>query len=73
VNPRNRRKPRRGRLYRLDLRAFKRMGSVVEGFFAWLGGGFRRSALGGEAGIKVSRLLTASMHQDIPNKDFLCS
>lgn len=36
VNPRNRRKPRMGRPYRLNRETYKRMRSCVERFFAWL-------------------------------------
>ena len=36
VNPRNRRKPRRGRPCRLKRETYKRMRSCVERFFAWL-------------------------------------
>lgn len=36
VNPRNRRKPKRGRPYRLDRKSYKRMRSAVERFFAWI-------------------------------------
>jgi transposase len=45
VNIRNRRRPRHGRTYRLDLEAYKRMRSSVERFFAWLTNGFRRLAI----------------------------
>jgi transposase len=45
VNIRNRRRPRHGRPYRLDLEAYKRMRSSVERFFAWLTNGFRRLAI----------------------------
>jgi transposase len=45
VNIRNRRRPRHGRPYRLDLEAYKRMRSGVERFFAWLTNGFRRLAI----------------------------
>jgi hypothetical protein len=45
VNIRNRRRPRLGRPYRLDLEAYKRMKSSVERFFAWLTNGFRRTRL----------------------------
>jgi hypothetical protein len=45
VNIRNRRRPRCGRPYRLDLEAYKRMRSSVERFFAWLTNGFRRLAI----------------------------
>jgi hypothetical protein len=44
VNIRNRRRPRLGRPYRLDLEVYKRMRSSVERFFAWLTNGFRRLA-----------------------------
>lgn len=36
VNQRNRRKPKRGRPYRLNKEAYKRVRSSVERFFAWL-------------------------------------
>ena len=36
ANQRNRRKPKRGRPYRLDRKAYKSMRSAVERFFAWL-------------------------------------
>ena len=45
VNVRNRRRPRRGRPYRLDLEAYKRVRSSVKRFFAWLTNGFRRLAI----------------------------
>jgi transposase len=45
VNIRNRRRPRLGRPYRLDLEAYKRMKSSVERFFAWLTNGFIRLAI----------------------------
>jgi transposase len=45
VNRRNRRRQRRGRPYRLDPEAYKRMKSSVERFFAWLTNGFRRLAI----------------------------
>jgi hypothetical protein len=45
VNRRNRRRPRRGRPYRLDPEAYKRMKSSVERFSAWLTNGFRRLAI----------------------------
>jgi transposase len=45
VNIRNRRRPRLGRPYRLDLETYKRMKSSVERFFAWLTNGFRRLAI----------------------------
>jgi hypothetical protein len=44
VNRRNRRRPRRGRPYRLDPEAYKQVRSSVERFFAWLTNGFRRLA-----------------------------
>ncbi|MEM2695877.1 MAG: transposase [Thermoproteota archaeon] len=45
VNPRNRRKPRHGRPYRLDREAYKHMRSSVERLSAWLRGGFRKLVL----------------------------
>ena len=36
VNPRNRRKPKHGRPYRLDGKTYKSMRSAVERFFAWI-------------------------------------
>jgi len=45
VNVRNRRRPRHGRPYRLDLEMYKRMRSSVERFSAWLTNGFRRLAI----------------------------
>jgi hypothetical protein len=45
VNIRNRRRPRHGRFYRLDLETYKRMRSSVERFFARLTNGFRRLAI----------------------------
>ena len=36
LNPRNRRKPRRGRPYRFDEEGYKHVRSAVERFFAWL-------------------------------------
>ncbi|MEM2498443.1 MAG: transposase, partial [Candidatus Nezhaarchaeales archaeon] len=45
VNPRNRRKPRHGRPYRLDREAYKHMRSSVKRLSAWLRGGFRRLVL----------------------------
>ncbi|MBS7634698.1 transposase [Candidatus Bathyarchaeota archaeon] len=44
VNPRNRRKLKRGRPYRLDRETYKRMRSAVERFFAWLTA-FRRAII----------------------------
>ena len=41
VNSRNRRKPKRGRPYRLDRETYKRMMSTIERFFTWLAA-FRR-------------------------------
>ncbi|MGC8850094.1 MAG: transposase [Candidatus Bathyarchaeia archaeon] len=43
-NPGNRRRPKPGRPYRLDIKAYGRMRGCVERFFAWLTG-FRRLAL----------------------------
>jgi hypothetical protein len=45
VNIRNRRRPRHGRPYRLDLEAYKRLRSSVERFFTWLTNWFRRPAI----------------------------
>jgi len=45
VNTRNRCRPRHGRLYKLDIEAYKRMRSSVERFSAWLTNGFRRLAI----------------------------
>ena len=36
LNPRNRRKPKRGRPYRFDKEGYKHLRSAVERFFAWL-------------------------------------
>ena len=36
LNPRSRRKPRRGRPYRFDEEGYKHLRSAVERFFAWL-------------------------------------
>ncbi len=36
VNPRNRRKPKRGRPYRFDRKSHRSMRSAVERFFAWI-------------------------------------
>jgi hypothetical protein len=45
VNIRNRRRPRHGRPYRLDLEKYKQMRSSVERLSAWLTSGFRRLAI----------------------------
>jgi len=45
VNPRNRRRPKCGRPYRLNMETYKRMRGAVERLFSWLTGGFRRLAL----------------------------
>jgi hypothetical protein len=45
VNPRNRRKPKRGRPYRFNPESYRQMRGSVERFFAWLTGEFRRLAL----------------------------
>ena len=44
-NPRGRRRPRRGRAYRLCPTTYRVARAAVERFFAWLKGGFRRLAL----------------------------
>ncbi|MEM1537957.1 MAG: IS5 family transposase [Candidatus Nezhaarchaeales archaeon] len=36
VNPRNRRKPKRGRPYRFNKKSYRSMRSAVERFFAWI-------------------------------------
>jgi len=45
VSVRNRRRPKRGRPYRLNPEAYKRVRNSVERFFAWLTNGFRRPAI----------------------------
>ncbi len=52
VNPRNRRRSRRGRPYRFDPETDRVLRGAVERFLAWLKGGFRRLAL------RYERLLT---------------
>ncbi len=44
VDPRNRRKPKHGRPYRLDKKSYKSMRSAVERFFAWIKA-FRRLSI----------------------------
>jgi len=44
VNPKNKRKSKHGKGYRLNKETYRRMRSCVERFFAWLTGGFRRLA-----------------------------
>jgi len=62
VNPRNRQKPKRGRPYRLNTEAYKRMRSSVERFFAWLTGGFRRLAL------RWERLANTKIDKELVNE-----
>ncbi|RLE72503.1 MAG: hypothetical protein DRJ37_02685 [Thermoprotei archaeon] len=45
VNPKNKRKSKHGKGYRLNKETYRRMRSSVERLSAWLTGGFRRLAL----------------------------